>query len=127
VESVVEGTHYIEEFVPEGKVITSSHGLEEPMEERAQRYTKDFYRFNGDCCAVYEGSSSDVTKYVSWREKYATVGVNDPKSSYKRASSGGPVDEVFDGITDLGVRIDSGGVEEMDDATKQRLEDLGYV
>lgn len=115
-------------FVPDGPVIASSHGLEEPMEERAERYTGDFYRFNGDCRAVYEGSGNDVTKYLSWREKRATVEVNSVKSVFKKKNDdGGHVDEVFSEIIELDTREDSGGFEDIDDATQQRLEDLGYV
>lgn len=128
VKAVVDGTDGADTFVPDGPVIASSHGLEEPMEERAQRYTGDFYRFNGDARTVYEGQAADVTKWLSWRDKRATVRVNDAKSSYKTADEDdGHVDEIFNDLTDLGVRSESEGVENVDEATKQRLEDLGYA
>lgn len=128
VEAVVDGTDEVDSFVPDGPVVASSHGLEEPMEERAQRYTGDFYRFNGDARAVYEGEATDVTKWLSWREKCATVCVNDAKSSYKSADDDeGNVAKVFDGFSELGVRGDSGGLDDVDDATRQRLEELGYA
>jgi len=127
-ESVVEGTDNHDAFVPDGPVVASSHGLEEPMEERAQRYSGDFHRFNGDARAVYGGEATGVTKWLSWREKRATVRVNEAKSSYKSSDDDeGQVDEVFDGFADLGVRDDSGGLDDVDDATQQRLEDLGYA
>jgi len=115
-------------FVPEGPVIVSSHGLEEPMEERARRYTGDLHRFNGDCLAVYEGRGEGVSKFLSWRDRRATITVNDAKSSYRSSDTDdGRVDEVFADIDDRSVREDSDGIEEVDEATKQRLEDLGYA
>ncbi|OYR38950.1 arylsulfatase [Halorubrum sp. Ib24] len=128
VEGVVEGTDGLDAFVPDGPVVVSSHGLEEPMEERAQRYTGDFYRFNGDARAVYDGAGHCVEKALSWREKRATVRVNNAESSYKSSDADeARVDEVFDEFTDLGVRSDSDGMGDVDDATRQRLEDLGYA
>jgi arylsulfatase A-like enzyme len=128
VEDVIEGDGERDAFVPESSVVVSSHGLEEPMEERAQHYTGDFYRFNGDARAVYEGFNDNVTKWLSWREKRATVRVNDAKSSYKSSDTdNGNVDSFFNNLEDLNVREDSGGVSEVDGATKQRLEDLGYA
>ena len=128
VNEVIEGTYDRDAFVPEDPVVVSSHGLEEPMEERAQRYTGDFYRFNGDARAVYEGAEDDVTKWLSWREKRATVRVNDAKSSYKLDDSDeGHVDEVFKKFEDLSVCDDSSGIDDVGEATKQRLEDLGYA
>jgi len=126
--TVVGSTDETDTFVPDGPVVASSHGLEEPMEKRARRYTGDFYRFNGDARAVYEGEATDVTKWLSWRDKRATVRVNDAKSSYKTIDEDdGHVHEFFHNLTDLGVRSESEGVENVDKATKQRLEDLGYA
>lgn len=128
VKNVVNGEDRHDAFVPEDPVVVSSHGLEEPMEERAQRYTGDFYRFNGDARAVYNDADDDVAKWLSWREKRATVRVNGAKSSYKSDDSDeGHVDEVFKKFEDLGVRDDSSGMDDVDEATKQRLEDLGYA
>mgnify|MGYP006285769149 CR=1 FL=1 len=128
VRNIINGFDKSATFVPDGPVVVSSHGLEEPMEERAQRYTGDFYRFNGDAKAVYKGSGHNVTKWISWREKGATVQVNGAKSSYKSEDNDGEyVDEVFSDLDKRGVGGDSGGLEEVDNATKQRLEELGYV
>lgn len=115
-------------FVSDRPVLVSSHGLEEPMEDRASKYTDDTYRFNGDCRAVFEGSGTDVMKYVGWREKRATVRVNDAKSSYKdRDVDASRVDDVYDEVEEFTVCRDSGSMDKLDNATKQRLKDLGYV
>lgn len=128
VNTVVDNIMEVDSFVPDGHVVASSHGLEEPMEERARRYTGDFYRFNGDARTVYEGEATDVTKWLSWRDKRATVRVNNAKSSYKTIDEDdGHVDQVFNDLEDLSVRSESEGVENVDETTKQRLEDLGYA
>jgi arylsulfatase A-like enzyme len=115
------------EFVPDGPVLVSSHGLEEPMEERALRYTGDLYRFNGDCRAVYEGAGTDVSKYLSWRDRRATIRVNDAKSSYRSSETNeGRVDEAFADVEDQEVREDRGEVD-VDAATEERLKNLGYM
>lgn len=115
-------------FVPDsGSVFCSSHGLEEPMEERALRYTGDLYRFNGDCRAVYEGTGTRISKFLSWRERRATIRVNNAKSSYKTSDDDrGRVDEAFGDIEDLGVRREQTNVD-IDTATEERLKDLGYM
>jgi arylsulfatase A-like enzyme len=115
-------------FAPDESVIASSHGLEEPMEERALRYAGDLYLFDGHCRAVYEPLDGDVRKFAGWRDRRVTVDVFGAACSLRRSfDDGGRVDEVFSGTEDVGVREESGGVEDLDEATKRRLEDLGYA
>ncbi len=111
-------------FVPDDPVVVSSHGLEEPMEERATRYTGELYRFNGDCRAVYEANNGLVEKHVGWRDERCRVTVADAKTSWRNGDSG-TVDEQLDDVSDVGVRTETDG--EVDDATQQRLEELGYM
>jgi arylsulfatase len=113
-------------FVPNEPVVVSSHGLEEPMEERASRYAGDLYRFNGDCRAVYEADGETVQKYLSWREKRRRVDIADVFASWLASDTDdGVVNERFSLITDRGVQTDSDS--EVDEATQKRLEDLGYM
>ena len=113
-------------FVPNEPVVVSSHGLEEPMEERASRYAGDLYRFNGDCRAVYETNDGRVQKYLSWREKRRRVDIADVFASWLASNSDdGVVDERFGSISDRMVQTDSDA--EVDEATQKRLEDLGYM
>lgn len=113
-------------FVPDEPVLVSSHGLEEPMEERASRYAGDLYRFNGDCRAVYEPHEGTVRKYLSWREKRGRVDPVGASASWLASGTDdGVVDERFGSISDRGVQTDSDA--EVDEATQKRLEDLGYM
>lgn len=115
-------------FVPDEPVVASSYGLEEPMKERASKYCDDIYRFDGEAHACYEGSGTAVTKYELWRDRSATVHVNNSKSMYCVEPDGmNTVKQRFDDITQRGVRSDSKGVAAADEATQQRLEDLGYI
>jgi arylsulfatase len=126
--TVVEETLAGEEasFVPDEPVVVSSHGLEEPMEERASRYAGDLYRFNGDCRAVYETHGETVRKYLSWREKRRRVDIADVFASWLASDTDdGFVDERFNSISDRGVQTDSDA--KVDEATQKRLEDLGYM
>ena len=127
VRSALAGGFGIDAFIPDGPVLVSSHGLEEPMEERALRYTGDLHRFNGDCRAVYNGGGRDVTKSLSWREKRATIRIHTPTASYKtRDDDDGVVDEEFDRLSDRGVCVERDSTD-IDAATEERLKDLGYM
>lgn len=116
-------------FVPEDPVVASSHGLEEPMEERAKRYCDDLWRFNGDARAVYRDEGDFVRKDVTWREETASILVCDPKAASKTDASGARerVEDAYASIHDLGVRDESEGIGDVDEETQKRLEDLGYV
>ncbi len=116
-------------FVPDGPVVASSHGLEEPMEERAARYCDDLWRFNGDARAVYRDEDGFVRKDVTWRDEAASILVCDAKASSKTGTDGARdrVESAFAAIEDRGVRDESEGLGDVDEATQKRLEDLGYA
>jgi arylsulfatase A-like enzyme len=126
VRAAVEGDHPTDAFVPEDPVVVSSHGLEEPMEKRARRFTGDLHRFNGDCRAVLVREDGYTRKYLSWREDRCRVDAADAKASWRAADTDdGVVDDRFEGIDDLGVRGDAD--TEVDAATEERLKQLGYM
>ena len=118
-------------FVPDDPVVVSSHGLEEPMEERALRYTDDLHRFNGDARAVYLPDEDDDgvrEKRLSWRDERCRVDVASAKASWRAADTDdGVVDERFADVRDRGVREEREGDADLDAATEERLKDLGYM
>jgi len=120
-----------ETFVSDGPVRVSAVGLNEALRERAGEYVDDLSPFTDTARAVYERTDGVVRKDVTWRDRARRVEVRDAQTSYvvSRDDDGSSerVDAEFAGIADAGVRKSGTGVGEMDDTTRQRLEDLGYV
>lgn len=130
VRSLLEDAWGHDAFVPDEPVIASSHGLEEPMEERAQKYCNDLWRFNGDARAVYHDEGDGfVRKDVTWRDEAVSILVCDAKAASKTEDTDARdrVEFAFENIDDLGVSDDSEGLGDVDESTQKRLEDLGYV
>jgi arylsulfatase A-like enzyme len=118
-------------FVPEaGLVVASSHGLDEPSIALAEEYCGRTEPYDGDSMAVYEAAadSDGVVKYEAWADESSTVRLFGAGTAHKTADTdGGRVAEVFDAFEDAGVRGESGGLDEVNEATRERLENLGYV
>lgn len=126
-----------------GPVVASSYGVTEPNAQLAERYcdTNDRWQFRGEMRAVFEaestgasGSDADaeavgaVRKYATWEDESVTVRVVNPRTSYvSRRDDGGRVANVFEDFSDAGVRETGTDVEDVDEATRQRLRDLGYA
>ncbi len=116
------------EFVPDGPVVATVHGLDEPVQERASRYCDDLDPFVHTGRVVYERVDDEVRKYVDWNGETATITVRDAQVSYVSApDDGGRVAEVFDGIEPADVREGGSGFDELDAETTEHLEDLGYA
>lgn len=116
-------------FTPDGPVVATAEGLDEPLQERASEYLDDLSAYTATARAVFDATDDGgVEKSITWRERAATVRVPNHEVSYKQSETDdGRVAEVFDTFENAGVRVDGAGVEGMDDSTYQRLEDLGYV
>ncbi|MFB6283491.1 MAG: sulfatase-like hydrolase/transferase [Halobacteria archaeon] len=119
-----------EVFQPDGYGVASTFGItrDDQLRSRAERFCDDHSNFDGVCRVVYEDADDGgVRKYVTWKSNEVTVKVRDAQTSYKMGDGGREkVDEVFDEVTDVGVREESGGMD-VDDETYDRLEELGYV
>ena len=128
VRAVRDGEWTGREFVPEGPVIATSHGLDDPVQERASRYCSDLTPFTATANVVYRDAETGVEKFVSWRDRTCTIACPDPQASYRSAETDdGVVAAAFEGVEDAGVREGARGFEELDDATTEHLEDLGYA
>jgi hypothetical protein len=73
---------------------------------------------------VYEANDELVEKHVGWRDERCRVTVVDAKTSWRNGDSG-TIDQQLDDVSDVGVRTETDG--KVDDATQQRLEELGYM
>ena len=117
-------------FCPDGPVIATAVGLDEPLQERASNYVSDLSPWIETTNAVFERGpeTGTVRKYCSRPDASATIASRDAQTAYRTASDdGGRVDDVFDSISKLDVRTDGETLEDLDDGTYSRLEDLGYV
>lgn len=128
VRDVLDGEWSTDSFVTDGPVLASSHGLEEPMEDRASKFIDDLWLYNGDYRALYVDRGDRVEKQMTWRDDHgAVLDVFDAQVSRPRTDRD-PTDvaEAFDALSEAGIRESA---EEMDVSaqTEQRLEDLGYV
>lgn len=128
VDAALEGDWATDEFVTEGPVLASSHGLEEPMEERASKFVDDLWLYNGDYRAVYTDRGDRVEKQVTWRDDYeAAVDVFDAQVARVLPGGSAPaVSAAFESLGDAGVRAADEDID-VSAATEQRLEDLGYM
>jgi arylsulfatase len=128
VSAAIEEEWKTDEFVTQGPVLASSHGLEEPMEERASKFVDDLWLYNGDYRTLYASRGDYVEKQVDWRGEYQSV-VDVYDAQANRIMRGEPapkVNEAFANLTDAGIRKSADDVE-VSGATEQRLEDLGYM
>lgn len=128
VRAAVNGDWKTNEYITDGPVLASSHGLEEPMEERASQFVDDLWLYNGDYRALYTGCGDHVEKEIRWRNEYESIVdvYNAQVSRVFRGESPTDVHEAFADLGDAGVRKSAGDID-VSGATEQRLEDLGYV
>jgi len=117
-------------FCPDGPVVATAVGLDEPLQRRASDYVSDLSPWLADKRAVfdYDEAAGVVLKYCRVRDTAATIHSRDPQTAYRVARADeGRVDDVFEELTELDVRTDGESLADLDDNTYGRLEDLGYV
>lgn len=132
VRRAVDGTASPDDFARDSTVATT-YGLtrDDQLRSRALRYCdeSDLQPFDARArCAYVDNGDGTVDKHVTLGSEAATVLVRDAQTSYEVSDDGAAaVERAFDRIGDADVRTRGTGIEEMDEATYQRLEDLGYV
>ncbi|MFB6129200.1 MAG: sulfatase [Salinigranum sp.] len=127
VQSARDGRYDPAAFVADPTLV-SYHGLPESAKIRAREYAdRDaLYALDGESRAAYRPGADGVRKYAVWRDRSATVEVVDPRTTFQiAADDGGAVADCFAGVRDRDVRAASGA--DVDEATRERLEDLGYM
>jgi arylsulfatase len=112
-------------FVPDGLVRCVSTGVDDP-ESVVPPDCPDLNQFRGPFRAIYESADIGVRKFATWQSSAATVAAPDAGTCYRLERGGRErVDAAFEGLEDAGVRADDDVA--LDEATEQRLSDLGYV
>ncbi|OYR77052.1 hypothetical protein DJ77_07180 [Halorubrum ezzemoulense] len=117
-------------FCPDEPVITTAVGLDEPLQKRASNYVEDISPWVDTKRAVFEYDEHEgvVEKYCRVGDTAATIRVRDAQTDYRVAGTDdGRVDAAFDAFERLDVRTDGEDLNDLDDETYGRLEDLGYV
>ncbi|WP_324662040.1 sulfatase-like hydrolase/transferase [Haloarcula sediminis] len=130
VNAVREGASPSAGSCPDEPVVATAVGLDKPLQRRASDYVSDLSPWLDDKRAVfdYDEDAGVVVKYCRVRDTAATIHSRDPQTAYRIArTDDGRVDEVFDELSKLDVRTDGESLEDLDEGTYDRLEDLGYV
>lgn len=128
VEAAVEGDWTGTEFVPDGRVYASGTevGQKEGYINQATAYLDDVSDYEGSPRAVY--SADGRTKYATWGEDAVAIRFDDGGADVERDSDEArrEVAAVFDSLEDAEIRVDR-TADDVDQSTKDRLADLGYV
>lgn len=131
VNSVLKDTHSHDELVPDDRVIASSYGLSEVGKDQARNYIDDISEFTGHFRAVYDDreDKDGITKYVSWKDSSITLQVVNAHSSYisSRGEAKDIVLNAYGNMSKEELQEGSLYMGEIDEATKNRLEKLGYM
>jgi len=117
-------------FCPDDPVVATAVGLDKPLQKRAGDYVADISPWIDDKRAVfeYDADAGLVKKYCRVRDTAVTVHSRDAQSAYRVArTDDGRVEAAFDELEQLDVRTDGEDLDDLDDDTYGRLEDLGYV
>ncbi|AEH36981.1 sulfatase [Halopiger xanaduensis] len=130
VENALEGATAPDGFVPDRPVVASSYRItdDESLKARALEHCDDLSAFESFTHVVYEDDDDVVRKYITWKDREATVEIRNAQDSYKVSNTGGrKVREVFGEMEEAAVRAEGSGTDDLDEATYDRLEKLGYV
>ncbi|KOX92734.1 arylsulfatase [Haloarcula rubripromontorii] len=128
VDRVRDGNQQPAGFCPDGPVLATAVGLDEPLQERAGAYVDDLSPWTATSRAVFEDDGEAVVKYCTNQDRAATVVSRNAQTSYKVSDDGTEhVDRAFESIAELDVKTAGEDFDNLDDGTYQRLEDLGYV
>jgi arylsulfatase A-like enzyme len=132
VAAALDGDDATQPFV-DGPTLVSYQGLPESAKIRAREYASEeaLDALDGPSRAAYVEEGPGVRKHVAWRDRTRTVQVVDAHTTYavggddESTDPTRELDDAFAGVADAGIK--RGDDEDIDDATRRRLEDLGYV
>lgn len=135
VKNIISGNWKVgDEFVPEGPVLASKQMLTEVMQERGSQYCTNISRYSGLERAAYVQDDDQTIKYITSATDgedgpiSATVVSESAQVSYRDGSDGEKVvTEAYEDVTDAGVNVHTGGVDELNDELYEQLEYWGYV
>lgn len=132
VRDAVDGNDAPESFVTESAFATSYALLvDEQLRSRAERYQDpdSLEGFTDRLRAVYKDDGDSIRKHITWGDKNAvTIRIRDAQTSYVESEiDTESVDERFEVLSEASLVEAGAGIDAVDEATQQRLEDLGYM
>lgn len=118
-------------FEVENVALASSHGLNCPSrQKRVERTCQgNLDALDGERLAVYERRENRLCKHVSWKENAVTVThlETDKPTTERGTKAYERIQEEFGQLSDSEVRMSTGGIDRMSEATRKRLQRLGYL
>jgi arylsulfatase len=133
VHHLLDGDDTRDGFVPDGPVVAVNHVAGQfetpPTNFEEYRDEMDILVFSGTARAVYHDRDGGVRKFAQWDDDTAVVDAVDAQNTVSTSSIGGVRDKIkstFDSFEPAKVR-ESATADDMDDDTKRRLQDLGYL
>lgn len=115
-------------------VVATVHGLDTAVRERASRYCDDLTPYTETVRVAYTSQGEEIRKAMTWRDEAVEIAIPDAQTAYQLTDSDDrstkaaeTVSDTFAPLEDHETRESGSGVDELDDAAHQRLEDLGYV
>jgi len=117
-----------EALVTDGPVRVASHGLFEPGLSRAASFCEDVSPFTGVARAAYEKEDGELQKHAVWEDCSVSLVIDDPWNAHAvEADTREAMDDAFGDLSDAGVRAEGGTRADVDEETRELLEDLGYA
>jgi arylsulfatase A-like enzyme len=114
-------------FVVDKYALASTYRLEEPTKVLPSSVA-DRDKYAGPWRAVYEQTNDGVRKHVTQGSKGAHLAIPDAQSSFVLdRTDTGLVQEVYEELTDAGVRVGEQQAESLDENVEEQLEELGYL
>lgn len=116
----------------ESPVMATAAGLDDPGKRRAESFVNDVEPWIADTRVLYEydGGNERILKHVSRGDNNVTVVCLDAQTQYVQESGsdgGRRVKKAFDSIEPVQATDTGAGIGGLDEATKDRLERLGYL
>lgn len=128
VRQLLENSWSYTDFSPDNEPVTaSSPGMNDEAKKRAHRYCERPSRLLGESMAVYRDDGKIINKEIRWGEDVGRVSIWDAQTATPVDPDGAAarLGERFRDLTERSVVTSDAG--EFKEATRKKLENLGYI
>lgn len=127
VDAALNGEDAAKAFVPDGDILASTYRIRPPGDELDLPESERTPYF-GPWRAVYRSSDDGVKKYARRGDAAAEIRVPTAQQVVQRAEyDGGVVDEAFDSLYDIGIKLGAATERNVKGDIEERLSNLGYL